>query len=476
MKSIKKWVKVVERRGQSILISSYFYNGIQTKFFKKTLGLNLGLDHYLIVDYSNYYLELEVKNFQTQIERIFKETEFRYVKIALHKLIKKGEQLLKYSENINKIKNHVGAFEKFSKLCLEFGPAMYFPILIEKILEEEAVSIIRKHIKKNPDKYFSILTASTIPTEGTKELISLYKIALAYYKNSKKIDKNIEKMINLHLNRFCWLSFTKFVGKPWNKESITQRIKKLNLKSIAKDLDELKNKSNTSNRLLKKTYENLKFPNKEIQFMKLTQLLAYFRTYRIDVYTQAGSNAKHLFELLAQKIELTVQQFVFLTYEEILLYLKNKQKFPKNEVKRRSAKKWQLLFSEGKMTLSYERPFLVEDKQNIKRRIIKGQIASEGFATGEVKIIRGVLEFNKMKNKAVLVTSMTTPDFVPLMQRASAIITDEGGITCHAAIVSRELKKPCIIGTKIATKIFKDGDLVEVDANKGIVKIIEKVK
>lgn len=65
---------------------------------------------------------------------------------------------------------------------------------------------------------------------------------------------------------------------------------------------------------------------------------------------------------------------------------------------------------------------------------------------------------------------MTFPNFIPAMEKASAFVTDEGGILCHAAIVSREMRKPCIIGTKIATKIFKDGDLVEVDANKGTVK------
>jgi pyruvate,water dikinase len=62
---------------------------------------------------------------------------------------------------------------------------------------------------------------------------------------------------------------------------------------------------------------------------------------------------------------------------------------------------------------------------------------------------------------------MTSPDFIPILKKVSAIITDEGGITCHAAIVSRELKIPCIVGTKIATKVLKDGDVVEVDAQKG---------
>ena len=76
----------------------------------------------------------------------------------------------------------------------------------------------------------------------------------------------------------------------------------------------------------------------------------------------------------------------------------------------------------------------------------------------------------------ILVTSMTRPEFVPLMKKAGAIITNEGGITSHAAIISRELKIPCIIGTKNATVILKDGDFVEVDANNGIITILKKYK
>lgn len=68
---------------------------------------------------------------------------------------------------------------------------------------------------------------------------------------------------------------------------------------------------------------------------------------------------------------------------------------------------------------------------------------------------------------------MTRPELMPAVKKAKAIITDEGGLTCHAAIVSRELGVPCIIGTKIATKILKDGNLVEVDANKGIIRKIK---
>lgn len=108
-------------------------------------------------------------------------------------------------------------------------------------------------------------------------------------------------------------------------------------------------------------------------------------------------------------------------------------------------------------------------------REIKGLAANPGFTRGTVKIILDVsLDSHKFNNGDILVTSMTRPEFISFMKRASAFITDEGGITCHAAIISRELGKPCIIGTKIATQILKDGDIIEVDANKGIIKIINK--
>ncbi len=107
-------------------------------------------------------------------------------------------------------------------------------------------------------------------------------------------------------------------------------------------------------------------------------------------------------------------------------------------------------------------------------RELKGQIAMKGKVEGRVRILHNKSEIPNLQSGEILVTAMTTPDYLPAMQKAAAFITDEGGITCHAAIVAREIGKPCIIGTKIATKVLKDGDMVEVDANTGIVRIINK--
>lgn len=101
--------------------------------------------------------------------------------------------------------------------------------------------------------------------------------------------------------------------------------------------------------------------------------------------------------------------------------------------------------------------------------LVKGLGSSPGVGMGPVKIVRHPSEIKNVKRGEVLVTEMTTPDYVPAMKRASAIITDTGGMTSHAAIVSRELGVPCVVGTGNATSILKDGLEVSVDGSHGIV-------
>ena len=101
--------------------------------------------------------------------------------------------------------------------------------------------------------------------------------------------------------------------------------------------------------------------------------------------------------------------------------------------------------------------------------IVRGLGSSPGMAMGKVVILSGPREIGKVQKGDVLVTDMTTPDFVPAMKKACAIVTNAGGMTCHAAIVSREMGIPCIVGTRNGTQIMKEGQLVTVDATRGIV-------
>jgi len=179
--------------------------------------------------------------------------------------------------------------------------------------------------------------------------------------------------------------------------------------------------------------------------------------------------------LLSKKIKCDRKSILCLTKFEIENYF-TKGKLPKKSTLEQRYKKSALLHDKkssgvfgGTNVNKIEK--LVHQPQDTNQ--LKGATAFSGKVTGIVKIITNPQKNKNFKKGEILVTGATRPEFLPIMLKAAAFITDAGGILSHAAITARELKKPCIIGTKIATKVFKDGDLVEVDANKGVVRKIK---
>ena len=101
--------------------------------------------------------------------------------------------------------------------------------------------------------------------------------------------------------------------------------------------------------------------------------------------------------------------------------------------------------------------------------LVSGLGASPGKASGTVRVLRSIADGSALRDGDVLVAEMTSPDWVPVMRRAAALVTDGGGITCHAAIVSRELRIPCVVGTKVGTGLLKTGQRITVDGSRGVV-------
>ena len=101
--------------------------------------------------------------------------------------------------------------------------------------------------------------------------------------------------------------------------------------------------------------------------------------------------------------------------------------------------------------------------------LVTGLAAAPGVASGRVRVLHTVAQGTKLRAGEILVAPMTSPDWVPTMRRAAALVTDGGGITCHAAIASRELRVPCVVGTRRATEALRDGQLVTVDGARGAV-------
>ncbi len=196
------------------------------------------------------------------------------------------------------------------------------------------------------------------------------------------------------------------------------------------------------------------------------------RVYAEPVFSQSVKFANAFAQSMSQKTSYSPEFIKALTKEEFENWIKT-DKLPSKEVLEERNRHCLLLCSDGKVVvkttleeIAQIENFLIAKPQGNQ---ITGVCAFAGKVSGKVRIVNDPagVEF---KGGEILVSRMTRPEYLPLMQKAAAFVTDGGGVLSHAAIVARELNKPCIIGTKIATKWLKDGDLVEVDATKGIVR------
>ncbi|MBI5457548.1 hypothetical protein HY971_02365 [Candidatus Kaiserbacteria bacterium] len=179
-------------------------------------------------------------------------------------------------------------------------------------------------------------------------------------------------------------------------------------------------------------------------------------------------------ELLEQKFHVTREEFYALSPDEVQEALKGKKPPIENARARlrgcafiRKDDSWRCVTGDEFMKWKE----LIEKDQP---KDIVGTVAYQGKATGHVVMHLSWTAVKEIPKGAILVTGMTNPQMIPYVKNAAAIVTDEGGLTCHAAIISREWKIPCIVGTKVATQLLRDGDLVQVDANAGVVTILEK--
>lgn len=184
-----------------------------------------------------------------------------------------------------------------------------------------------------------------------------------------------------------------------------------------------------------------------------------------------------MYQAIGDKLGLTVKEVCYLTNSEIRTSLQNGASLVAKQLIQKRFSEYLIFsgphtneFSDDSSQAEQVRTQIKSVEQ--KHSQVRGITAVAGTIRGVVRVVKTIKVLADFQAGEVLVASMTAPEYVPAMKKAAAIITDEGGITCHAAVISRELGTPCIVGTKFATKFFNDGDLVEVDGKNGIVKKI----
>lgn len=346
----------------------------------------------------------------------------------------------------------------------------------EPLLSNAVESIIKEKLSKDQDKigeYFQILSSSPRETVAVQEEIELLQL------REKQLQKSITKRdVVDHVKKFAWIGFG-YNGPAWSDEDIQDRL--LFLPNTISEVDALLRKKREARALLIQKQNSIEaelmLNAEEQRLVHTLRTLGFWKFQRKFLNQKAHLLMEDFIEEIAKRNHLSKKQVYMIAPNEMKTVLIKENADP--DMLNERIQECIIVFTginyrvlSGKKAEKTVKE--IEDSLYVDPTIqeIHGTTAFAGKAEGIVRRVDESADMSKMNTGDILVSTSTNPQVVPAMQKAGAIVTDSGGITCHAAIVSRELEVPCVIGTKIATKVLKDGDKVSVDATRGIVKKI----
>lgn len=340
---------------------------------------------------------------------------------------------------------------------------------------------------------FSTLTAPIHLSFINQAEVELLKLALKIKKTkyaklfenntAYEIDKKIKgtiagKLISKHQRKYYWTRNNYVDDNILGNDYFIEELKKI-LTSKLNLKDEIKRLTNTPKENKDKKEKLIKTMklNKEIKgLIKISEEFTFWQDERKRSSFLTTHYLSKFLEEISKRTKIPLDSLKYITQREIKMAFDGDLK--ESEMQKRKQNGvyyWDKFGMECVYGVEADKvkESILGSKDLGQVDDFRGLTASVGKAIGRVRILKSATEISKIEQGDILVAVMTRPDYIPAMKKASAIVTDEGGITCHAAIVSRELQIPCIIGTKIATKVLKDGMMVEVNANHGWVKIIK---
>lgn len=355
-------------------------------------------------------------------------------------------------------------FQWFAKALRYFAVFLYIPHGIEEVIGKKVEELFSKRNFKNVS-LADLLIPSQYP-ESTLEQHELIALASAVEEGSVKDYKN---KLYEHSRKYSWLTTYEMDGKPASLSHFSERFKELlktDLKGRISEIESNRREIEKVDRFIKKNLEG-----ELLHLLSILRGYIYLRSYRAEMWAKAHVDLQPLLKEVARRGRLSLTQLCFLTEMEVDDFLTRQRLPPKREIDGR-IQAYAYLGVEGEYKL-FSGPKEVNeviaqefgDFDVSGVREFKGTVANRGYGKGKARVILDVNKVGTLKKGEILVAIMTRPEYVVAMEKCAAIVTDEGGVLCHAAIVSREMDIPCVIGTKIATKVLKDGDLVEVDAD-----------
>ncbi|MBI5073463.1 hypothetical protein HZA99_06625 [Candidatus Woesearchaeota archaeon] len=402
---------------------------------------------------------------------------------ATSEIYKRAAALINFSRDLKEVSYKtkteselLGLYQKYCSLFKEMRVYSSIPMMLEhdtpvlsNLLQEKLSPFVRN---EEINEVFSILSSPTKYSYLLQEEIERLRIAAKHAQG-----KDIQEEIKGHTQKWNWREYI-FEGVPLSEADFFKQIE-LDLqqhKDPTKRIKEIEEKQSNIKEKQKEYIKKYKIPEETQNFATVAQDIVYLKYFRKGIFAESYYCVEFLLKEIGEQLNIRlddVRGMFDWEVEEALSKGITKEKI--EEI--RSREEFCAFVSyEGKCYPLTEEEAEKIEKENITKEEIeqelKGQVACSGNVEGSVCVVNTVEDMKKMKEGMILVSVMTHPNLFSAMKIAKGIVTDVGGLSCHAAIVARELNIPSIVGTKNATKILKDGMEVALETREGTVKII----
>jgi phosphohistidine swiveling domain-containing protein len=434
--------------------------------FNPNLPYDYTFDYQLVISDDIYAQKSDLQALEKKLRECIEENGIE----VLERIVEEGEkeirEFLEFSKKIGLYAQDMNAeelkrnFREYNRGLLSLMAYLWHPLVAEKFLEDRLNHYLDSFDFSPEEKRSLFLVFTTPSREG---FLEQFEKALWELREGKADLREVHQEYSFFGDHFYQFDFL-------SEEDILERAKNARA-PVQKNYGEE----------CEAALEKLGADGAHRKEIMVLREYVFFRSYRLDVVFKSSYLALPLWKRVAEMLGVGLRDGVCFTYQELEDALDGELKLLPAEIAER--KKDYLFFS----SKNGMRVFSGTEVDSIRKSLeeiearhrnlveLRGQPASVGYVVGRAKVLLSAKEISKVDAGDILVASMTVPDYVPAMRKAVGVVTDEGGVTCHAAIISRELGIPCVIGTRFATKAIRDGDLIELDATHGIVrKLTEK--
>lgn len=371
----------------------------------------------------------------------------------------------------------IDAYQKFAKLqSRQYGIGALLPLMDIgglSYLESFLRDFLAKHLpEEEAAKAFSVFTTPTKNSFSLDQEEDLLRLAQGVIANPAARDE----LLAVHTAKHGWVYYV-YQGPAFTERQFGEFLDEVLNKGIDPEKELAKRAQDRADLLAEKErlISLMQPTEKEKGLLMLVSEFVWSKPRRKDYQSKSYFHMEAFFREWARRTGTTLRHARAATQGQIREGLLNNafdqatlEKQFRHHIVFTGTNGVEVLFDDEAEVFSKQ---IVRDEEGAgDTKELIGATAFPGKVRGTVKIVNTPEDIGKMNQGDILVAIATTPSCVPAMKKAGAIVSDEGGLTCHAAIVSRELRVPCVVGTKFATQVLKDGDEVEVDAEKGIVR------